>query len=260
MGPQILISEIFRSWYLGTFFIYLLVIMKKCINRKIGVIGGVGPQATSVLYSEIMKFAQKKYKAKDNDDYPYVVFESVPIPDFISDKEQIDEALEMLKVTVENLEKAKCSRLCIASNTVHLLLKDLQKDTDVEFLSMLELVAEKVCNLGFRKVGLVGSSVILGSGLYSKVLAKYNIDLILPKKEDRVIIDKIIRYVLSGEDNGRERKAYINILNHLIKEGAEGIILGCTELPLAINYEALGERVINSTEVLAEGIADYYYS
>jgi aspartate racemase len=232
--------------------------MKK-IKRKIGIIGGVGPQATSVLYSEIMHFAQKKYKARDNDDYPYIVIESVPIPDFISDKKQINEAEHMLEKTVKNLEKVGCERICIASNTVHLLLPKLQKVTKVPFISMIDLVARRCKKIGFKKVGIVASSMTIGMELYKEELEKYGIEIVRPNVKQREIIDKIIRYVLAGADNGRERKEYIGILHDLMDNGAEGIILGCTELPLAINYEALGNKVVNSMKVLAEGVVDYCY-
>ncbi len=229
-------------------------------NKRIGIVGGVGPQATSVLYDEIIRLAQEKYRAKDNDDYPYLVIESVPIPDFISDKGEMKKALKMLEESVASLEKAGATRLCIASNTVHLLLDDLQKCATVPFISMVQLVSQKVKKLGFEKAGLVSSSVTAREDLYKKELEKYGIELLKPSREEAKTVDKIIRYVLAGKDNGRERDEYINILQRFVEEGAESIILGCTELPLAINYEVLENRVINSMEVLAEGIVDYYYS
>jgi aspartate racemase len=228
--------------------------------KKIGIIGGVGPQATSVLYGHIIRLAQEKYGAKDNDDYPNIVIHSIPIKDFISDKNQMREALEMLYRVVRNFEKIGCSNICIASNTVHLLIPKLRKITNIPFLSMINLVAQEANKRNFRKVGLVGSPITLKAGLYDSELIKLSIDVLKPDKKDQLIIEKIIRYVLAGEDNGRERMEYIQILNNLVDRGSEGIILGCTELPLAINYEALGGKIINSMRVLAEGIVDYYYN
>ena len=65
---------------------------------------------------------------------------------------------------------------------------------------------------------------------------------------------------MAGEKNYDKKQEYIKTLNDLFSRGSQAIILGCTELPLAINYEALGNRTISSDEVLAEGIVDYYYS
>jgi len=70
----------------------------------------------------------------------------------------------------------------------------------------------------------------------------------------------MIRSVLAGKKEHEKRKEYVQLINRLYSEGAEAIILGCTELPMAINYEALGDKMLNSDEILAEGIVDYYYS
>ena len=65
-------------------------------DKKIGIIGGVGPQSTDFIYEKIIQFSQTKYGAKNNEDYPRLVIESIPVPDFISNKENIERAKEML--------------------------------------------------------------------------------------------------------------------------------------------------------------------
>jgi len=228
-------------------------------NKKIGIVGGVGPQATKFIYEKIIELSQSKYKAKNNNDYPHIIIESLPIPDFISDKNQIEVAKKMLVESIQSLTKGGATRLCLGSNTVHILLDELRKTTEIKFISMIELVARKCVENGFLKVGLFGTSVLLQSGLYKKELEKNNIELILPNKEEIEISDSIIRDVLAGRKISKKQE-YIKALNDVFKKGAQAIILGCTELPLIINYEALGNRIISSDEVLAEGIVDYYYS
>lgn len=228
-------------------------------NNKIGIVGGVGPQATKFIYEKIIELSQSKYGAKNNDDYPDLIIESLPIPDFISDKNNIEIAKRMLIESVENLTKAGATRLCLGSNTVHVLLEELKNHSNIEFISMIELVAKKCVKSRFSKVGLFGTPVLLQSGLYQKELKKNNIELILPNEKEVEISDSVIRDVLAGEKISKKQE-YINALNRVFRSGAQTIILGCTELPLTINYEALGDRVISSDEVLAEGIVDYYYS
>lgn len=228
-------------------------------SKKIGIIGGVGPQATKFIYEKIIELSQSKYGAKNNNDYPHIIIESLPIPDFISDKSQIEVARKMLIESTQSLAKAGATRLCLGSNTVHILLDELRKNTEVKFISMIELVAKKCVENGFSKVGLFGTPVLLESGLYKKELEKNGIELILPNKEEVEISDSIIRDVLAGQKISKKQE-YITALNNVFKQGAQSIILGCTELPLTINYEALGNRIISSDEVLAEGIVDYYYS
>jgi len=231
----------------------------KNINKKIGIIGGVGPQSTNYIYEKIICLSQKKYGAKNNDDYPEIVIHSIPIPDFISDKTKVDKALKMLKGSIKLLNNAGVSRLAIGSNTVHILKPELEKATQVKFISTIELVAIKCNERKYKRVALLGSPVLIKSGIYEKELQKYGIETVLPKNEDLNILDHMIRSVLAGKKEHEKRIEYVQLINRLYTEGAEAIILGCTELPMAINYEALGNRMLNSDEMLAEGIVDYYY-
>lgn len=228
-------------------------------KKKVGIIGGVGPQATQFIYEKIIEFSQSKYGAKNNNDYPQILIESVPVPDFISDTDQVEVAKEMLIASAKSLTLAGATRLCIGSNTVHILLDELKKHTEVEFISMIELVAKKCVDSGFKEVGILGTPVLIKSGLYEQALKQNGVELVLPTDKEIEIADSIIRDVLAGQKSFDNKQEYIGALNELFSRGAESIILGCTELPLAINYEALGSRTISSDEVLAEGIVDYYY-
>lgn len=229
-------------------------------DKKIGIIGGVGPQSTDYIYEKIIQFSQEKYNAKDNADYPRLVIESVPVPDFISNKDNVSVAKEMLINAVKFLSASGATRLCIGSNTVHILLEDIKKETVIPFISMIEEVGKKCVERGFKKVAILGTPVLVNSGLYTKELEKNSIETLIPNKEQLGVVENIIRSVIAGSGSGQYKQTYIEILNNLFNKGADAIILGCTELPLAVNYEALGDRTINSDEVLAEGIVDYFYS
>jgi aspartate racemase len=229
-------------------------------NKKIGIIGGVGPQSTDFIYEKIIEFSQSKYDAKNNSDYPRILIDSVPVPDFISNKDNIEKAENMLIDSVKTLTSAGATRLCIGSNTVHILLEKLSKQTDVPFISMIELVANECVTRNFKKVALLGTPVLVGSGLYQTEFEKKGISAVLPTEEQLKVVETLIRHVIAGTKSDENKSEYIAVLNDMFSQGAEAIILGCTELPLAVNYEALGNKTINSDEILARGIVEYYYS
>ena len=108
-------------------------------HKKIGLIGGVGPQATDFIYNKIIELSQKKYGAKNNADYPYLIIESVPVPDFISNNNNITTAKNMLINSIAVFDKAGVTKIAIASNTVHILLPELQLTTKIKFLSIVDL-------------------------------------------------------------------------------------------------------------------------
>jgi aspartate racemase len=228
-------------------------------KKKIGIIGGVGPQSTSFIYEKIIYFSQLKYKAKNNADYPRLVIESVPVPDFISNKNDIKKAKEMLIDTVKSLSRSGATRLCIGSNTVHILLNELKKYTRIPFISMVDLVMDKCVKNKFEKVGIFGTPTLINSNLYPKKLEKNSIKAVSPSSEQIKIIEKIIRGIIAGRLNNVLKASYAEIINDFYRDGCDAIILGCTELPLVMDYRKFGKKIISSDEVLAEGLVDYYY-
>lgn len=228
--------------------------------KKLGILGGVGPQATAFIYQKIIASAQTNHRAINNDDYPYVLIASVPVPDFISSKEHLEQAKQMLVKAAKSLELAGCEALCIGSNTVHILLKDLESEVGIPFISMVELVAERCKTLGYSKVALLGTPILLSSGLYDAALDKRNIELLKPDISQIETCDIVIRSIIAGEKEIPVRKDYVEVLSSMFNQGADGIILGCTELPLVLDYEVLGRRVLSSDEILADGITEFCYS
>ena len=228
--------------------------------KKIGIIGGVGPQATAFIYQKLIASAQTNHGAVNNDDYPDVLIASIPVPDFISSKENLEEAKQMLIEAAKGLERAGCQALCIGSNTVHILLTDLENEVSIPFISMVELVAERCKVLGYSKVALLGTPVLLSSGLYDSALEKRGIELIKPNEAQVETCDKVIRSVIAGSKEIPVRKEYIDVLSSMFDQKADGIILGCTELPLVLDYEVLGKRVLSSDEILADGITEFCYN
>ena len=83
--------------------------------------------------------------------------------------------------------------------------------------------------------------------------------MIKPTDEQELICNEVIRRIIAGKPIETIKSEYVAVLNAMFDKGADGIILGCTELPMVLNYEALGNRVISSDDLLAKGIADYYY-
>lgn len=229
-------------------------------NKKVGIIGGVGPQSTDFIYEKIIEFSQKDFGAVNNSEYPRLIIESVPVPDFISNKDNISSAEEMLFESVKSLTSAGATRLCIGSNTVHILLDKLKTQTDVQFISMIELVATECVGRNLKNVGILGTPVLINSEMYQHELEKKGISYVLPDKSQLAVVETLIRHVIAGTKSDKNKNEYIGVLNDIFSRGAEAIILGCTELPLAVNYEALGERAINSDEILAKGIVEYYYN
>jgi aspartate racemase len=232
--------------------------MKK--KKIIGIIGGVGPQASHYLYGQMTNFAQSKYLARNNDDYPEIMIYSIPVPDFISNTSKIAEANKMFDRVLSLFERSDISYIGIACNTVHILLEEFKTRTNIKFVSMVEAVVDKVSDKNLSKVVVFSSPMTIKKRLYRNELEENNIEDIIIEDQDKILLESIIRSVLSGKNNLRLKRKYLLLIEKMIKQGVEGIILGCTELSLITDYTKFDIPVFDSSKILAEKLVDKYYT
>lgn len=227
--------------------------MKKQNTKQIiGILGGMGPQASACLLEMLIDLSIKKFGAK-NDDFPEILLDSVPVPDFISNDSRKNESLKILKNRVKFFNTVNPSCLTIACNTAHIFLNDLQKIAKVPFISVIEEVVKAVTKSGLRKVGILGTPTTIKSKLYQNALHKFGIKSIDLKRNELGILERIIRTIIAGSSNHKDSAILLSVANNLRERGAQGIILGCTELPL-IFPKRFDIPVFNSLEILAKAL------
>lgn len=229
------------------------------MKKAIGIIGGMGPQASAEFYRILIDQARHGYGAENNDEYPEIVIDSVPAPDFLGDTDKMEEAAQMLEIRVRRLAAFGATTITMACNTACVLADRLQQQTDVPFISVVDEVVKEVSR-NTHRVLLLASPTSLRLGLYQLALARYGLPYIVPLQKDYQEIEYIIRGVLAGEDRGMlMRKLVKLVMRYREKENVGGIVLGCTELPLVFpsNYDL---PVYNSLYILANTILKQYYT
>jgi len=225
----------------------------------IGVIGGMGPYASAYFYKLLIKKSTDEYGAKNNDDYPEIVIDSVPVPDFISDTESLPTAKEILISRVKALNNFGCNIIAMACNTGHLLYPDLAKNSEVPFISLIELVCQKAKNSGMKKVGLLATETTIKMQLYHKILEQEGIEVITPNEDLIKKQEDIIRFVIANGETTKFEDVLSDTTNKFIKDNdLDGVILGCTELPLVFPSHKF-RNVIDSLEVLADHLLKNFY-
>ena len=230
--------------------------MKK---QPIAIIGGMGPEASVYLYNVLIKQSIDSYGAVNNDDFPEIVLYSVPVPDFISSNERRNEAFDILKEKVESLNSLNPLCIAIACNTAHVLINDLQNLSHVPFVSMIDEIVEAVLKDKINKVGLLGTPSTPRSGMYQNAFRKVDIETILPENSEIDLIENIVRKVIAGTTDEKDKENLEKIANVLKKKGVKGIILGCTELPLVFPSE-YSVSIYNSVDILSRALLRNYYS
>lgn len=224
----------------------------------IGILGGMGPQASAHLQTLLIKDAPKLINIKSDSDFPEIVMFSVSVPNFVSDTRNFQKAKEILKKRVELLEQAGCVVGGIACNTAHLMLPELQAVTSMPFLSIPKLVNKKLVQMGAKKVGLLASPNTIKSRLYDDEVDS-EISLIRPSQEITDEVEQLIFRRLASSDTAPEDTARLHeiVAEFASKEELDLVILGCTELPLIFGDSADADsdnKVISSLGVLSEGL------
>jgi aspartate racemase len=202
--------------------------------KKIGILGGMSPESTAHYYLNITREYTKKFG-----DYcfPEIVIYSVLFQehiDFIKKDDWVS-VVESLRNPIECLEKAGVDFICLATNTTHFVLDKLKKFTNIPFISIVESTVEEIKKENLTKVGLLGTAFTMKSDLYKKPLLENGIEVLLPYAEDQDFIHRAIFMELANHQfKDTTKKRFLSIIEDLVKQGSEGVILGCTEIPLII--------------------------
>lgn len=231
-------------------------IMKKL--KTIGVLGGMGPSATSDLFQKILTYSQKKYHAAQDWEYPPIVIRSIPLDGF--DETGItDEGLvkNQLIEGVVALEQQSAHVIVIPCNTVHCFFKEMQSAVKIPILNIGQKTIARAKNKNIGKIGLLCSDTTRRTHFYQKECIKQNIDAIEPNKMQQENITRVIERVMGGKQDSSDKKILEEISNQYIADGAEAVVLACTEIPLAFSQSDTDITLFDSTQILAESAVDF---
>lgn len=226
----------------------------------IGILGGMGPQASAKLYKLLIKGTQKYTPAAVDDDYPEIVLLNVPVPNFISNKNELPKAKQMLIDRTKLLEQAGCTVNGIACNTAHILLPELQASTSMPFLPIPKLVAAQAKIAGYERVGLLATPTTLGSTLYDEALAGIAV-IVRPDKGFANQIEQYIYLQLNGKLSEKERQTFRQQVSDFKQNSRlDAVILGCTELPLVYDDSSNDDTILDTLQILSDALLATYFA
>jgi aspartate racemase len=207
------------------------------VYRTIGILGGMSPESTVTYYEEITRAYTKNH---GDYGYPEILIYSVSFQKFVEWQRRgaWKEAAHEMARCLGNLRKAGADFGIIATNTMHIVFPEVQADVDMPLLSIVDATASAITKSCLKKVGLLGTLFTMRETFYREGLAHHGIDVLVPPDEiqermNRVIFDELCR----GEIHPASRDFFLQVVHALAGAGAEGIVLGCTEIPLMIHPE-----------------------
>lgn len=222
-------------------------------KKIIGIVGGMGPEATADLF---MKIIRATPAARDQDHIRVFMDSNTDIPDRTRAIQGTGPSpVPQLRETVAKLKEAGAQILVMPCNTAHMYYGDIAGDSDVEFLHMMQSTVDYIRreHPQARRIGLLATSGTVESGLYHKVLDATGLETLIPEPEQQARVMEAI-YAPWGIKAGqydRSREYLAEAGRSLIARGADVVIMGCTEIPLALHDGDIEVPLIDATEVLA---------
>lgn len=227
------------------------------MHKKIGIVGGLSPESTVSYYLHITR----SYVARFDDyGYPEIIIYSVNLENYHRwrAENRWDLVAENLIESVKNLQQAGADFGLIATNTMHKVFDVVSDSVDLPLLHLIDATAAKAKELGLRNLGLLGTRYTMSDGFYQDRIAQHSLTTMVPQPEQQGVIHKIIvEELVRGNFLEASRSEYLRVINELADRGAEGIILGCTEIPLLVKQEDSPLPLLDTAVIHAEAALDY---
>lgn len=221
--------------------------------KKIGLIGGMSWES-SLLYYKLLN--EKIREIKGGFHSAKCVIDSVNFAEIEKLQHQGDWATlnGLMAKSAKNLENAGAEIIILCTNTMHLCSQSIVNEIKVPFLHIAEATGEEIKKHSIKKILLLGTKFTMEKDFYKKLLKeKFQIDVLIPSIEDRETVhNTIYKELVHGIINEESKSKFLKIITKSITAGAQGVVLGCTEIPLLINKNDSEIPVFDTTQIHAD--------
>lgn len=225
--------------------------------KKIGILGGMSPESTVHYYEQIVHDYTKQFGTHG---YPEVIIYSVTFEPYIHWQEAGEwdvMAQDMVKAS-KGLQAAGADFIVIATNTMHKVVDKVQADIDIPIISMLDVVAEAILAKKLSTIALLGTMYTMVDDFYVGGLEKHGLKVLVPDIDDREVVHNVIfKELIKGEVLPKSKKEYIKIISRLENKGAQGVVLGCTEIPMLVQQGDVNIPIFDTTIIHATAALEY---
>ena len=219
--------------------------------KTIGILGGLGAESTVDYYTYIIK---QYYDAFRDYAYPEIIIYSLNLKEFVDVGYELP---DKVGAAIEALHRAGAHFAVAACNSVHVVYDEISPGLPIPWISIVDVTAESIQSRGINKIGLLGTVFTMSKGFYHKGLARHGIEAITPDAdEQRRVNDIIYGELIRREINETSRRFLLGCIEELRDRGAEGVVLGCTELPMLIQQKHTDVPVFDTTTIHAQRALD----
>jgi aspartate racemase len=222
--------------------------------KKIGIVGGISWVSTLDYYKLINEGINQRLGGLNSAE---CIIYSLNFGDL--QKYTWEKAYPLLYKACESLKKSGVDAIVLAANTAHLYADRLEEEMQLPFINIISETAHCILKQGLKTVGLLGTIFTMEMEFYRKKMGSFGLEVLTPEsQETRNYLQTVIKDELGkGVVVAESRENFIRIALELVNKGAEGLILGCTEIPLLIEQKDFKIPVFDSTKIHSEAIIKY---
>lgn len=225
--------------------------------KKLGLVGGMGPESTIPYYHDIVYGVQNKI---GKDFFPALTIESVNVFDVLRfcSESKYNELTDYLMIAIDNLIRSGANFIALTANTPHIVFDRLQEKSSVPLVSIIEATRDEALRLNKHKVGLLGTIFTMTGDFFKTPFEDRGIEIIIPTAEEMEFINQKISSELElGIVKEETLESFQKIIMRMKEEcGIEAIILGCTELPLILNDEVSPVSCLDTMKIHINTLVD----
>jgi aspartate racemase len=224
--------------------------------RTIGLLGGMSWESSSEYYRLINERVRERLEGLHSAQCVLYSVDFAPIEQMQA-QDRWDDAGVALAEAAQAVQAAGADLLVLCTNTMHKLADQIRAAISIPLLDITDVVATAVTGAGIGKVGLLATAYTMEQPFYRDRLARHGLEVLVPGDEDRatvhaVIYDELCRGIVRDES----RQAYRGVIERLVAHGAEGIVLGCTEIELLVGQDDSSVPVFPTTSLHAAAAVD----
>jgi len=226
--------------------------------KTIGLIGGTGWVSSIDYYRFINREINRRLGGQQAARCILWSFNYGEIDILINQKNDLESVYQMVKDAAEKLENCGADCILLCANTLHMFVARLKDEINIPIIHIGAATAHEITKAGLKKVAVLGTKFTMERDFYRSKLAESGIEMIIPGNEARDFVhNAILNELLKDVLNPETKTKFLEIIRCLVADGAEGIVLGCTEIPLLIKQEDVEVPVFDTTQIHATAAVDF---
>ncbi len=225
--------------------------------KTLGLIGGTSWVSTVDYYRYINKLANEK---RGGLNYAQILLYSISFNDVksLADASDWENLGLLLSGIARNLENAGAEAIVLCANTIHIVAEKVEEKITIPLIHITDATAQEILRQGLKKIALLGTKFTMDNDFYRERLARFGIETIIPNDEERDFIHWSIFEELGKDIFTEETKQkYLEIIENLNESGAEGVIFGCTEIPMLLKPEDCPIPSFDTTFLHAQAAVEF---